>query len=134
MKVGGRSKNSEYSLVEQRVMDELKEHFRPEFLNRLDEIIMFRPLSEENISKIADLIISDLNKRLADKRISIKLTDAAKKFVIDNGYDPSFGARPLKRFIQASVENLVAKAIIENKVEEGDEVTVDVKKGELFIA
>ena len=134
LKIGGRSKNSEYSLVEQRVMDELKEHFRPEFLNRLDEIIMFRPLSEENISKIADLIISDLNKRLADKRISIKLTDAAKKFVIENGYDPSFGARPLKRFIQASVENLVAKAIIENKVEEGDEVTVDVKKDELFIA
>ena len=134
LKVGGRSKNSEYSLVEQRVMDELKEHFRPEFLNRLDEIIMFRPLSEENISKIADLIISDLNKRLADKRISIKLTDAAKKYVIENGYDPSFGARPLKRFIQASVENLVAKAIIENKVEEGGEVTVDVKKDELFIA
>ncbi|MBR4315333.1 MAG: AAA family ATPase [Lachnospiraceae bacterium] len=134
LKVGGRSKNSEYSLVEQRVMDELKEHFRPEFLNRLDEIIMFRPLSEENISKIADLIISDLNKRLADKRISIKLTDAAKKYVIENGYDPSFGARPLKRFIQASVENLVAKAIIENKVEEGSEVTVDVKKDELFIA
>ena len=133
LKVGGRSKNSEYSLVEQRVMDELKEHFRPEFLNRLDEIIMFRPLSEENISKIADLIISDLNKRLADKRISIKLTDAAKKYVIENGYDPSFGARPLKRFIQASVENLVAKAIIENKVEEGGEVTVDVKKDELFI-
>ena len=134
LKIGGRSKNSEYSLVEQRVMDELKEHFRPEFLNRLDEIIMFRPLSEENISKIADLIISDLNKRLADKRISIKLTDAAKKFVIENGYDPSFGARPLKRFIQASVENLVAKAIIENKVEEGNEVMVDVKKDELFIA
>ena len=134
LKVGGRSKNSEYSLVEQRVMDELKEHFRPEFLNRLDEIIMFRPLSEENISKIADLIISDLNKRLADKRISIKLTDAAKKYVIENGYDPSFGARPLNRFIQASVENLVAKAIIENKVEEGGEVTVDVKKDELFIA
>ena len=133
LKIGGRSKNSEYSLVEQRVMDELKEHFRPEFLNRLDEIIMFRPLSEENISKITDLIISDLNKRLADKRISIKLTDAAKKFVIENGYDPSFGARPLKRFIQASVENLVAKAIIENKVEEGGEVTVDVKKDELFI-
>ena len=134
LKVGGRSKNSEYSLVEQKVMDELKEHFRPEFLNRLDEIIMFRPLSEENISKIADLIISDLNKRLADKRISIKLTGAAKKYVIENGYDPSFGARPLKRFIQASVENLVAKAIIENKVEEGGEVTVDVKKDELFIA
>ena len=134
LKIGGRSKNSEYSLVEQKVMDELKEHFRPEFLNRLDEIIMFRPLSEENISKITDLIISDLNKRLSDKRISIKLTDAAKKFVIENGYDPSFGARPLKRFIQASVENLVARAVVEDKAKEGDEVTVDVKNNELVIA
>ena len=133
LKVGGRSKNSEYSLVEQKVMDELKDHFRPEFLNRLDEIIMFRPLSEENISKIADLIINDLNKRLSDKRISIKLTDAAKKFVIENGYDPSFGARPLKRFIQGSVENLVAKAIIENKAKEGDEIIIDVKNDELVV-
>ena len=134
LKIGGRSKNSEYSLIEQKVLDELKEHFRPEFLNRLDEIIMFRPLSEENISKIADLIISDLNKRLADKRISIKLTDAAKKYVIENGYDPSFGARPLKRFIQTSVENIVARAVLEGKAKEGEEVLIDVKNDELFIA
>ena len=133
LKVGGKNKNSEYSFVEQKVMDELKEHFRPEFLNRLDEIIMFRPLSEENISKIADLIIADLNKRLSDKRITIKLTDKAKKFVIDNGYDPSFGARPLKRFIQSSVENLVAKAVLEDKAKEGDEVTIDEKNDELVI-
>ena len=133
LKIGGRSKNSEYSLVEQKVMDELKEHFRPEFLNRLDEIIMFRPLSEENISKIADLIINDLNKRLSDKRITIKLTDAAKKFVIDNGYDQSFGARPLKRFIQASVENLVARAVVEDKAKEGDTLEIDVKNDELLI-
>ncbi len=133
LKVGGKNKNSEYSFVEQKVMDELKEHFRPEFLNRLDEIIMFRPLSEENISKIADLIIADLNNRLSDKRITIKLTDNAKKFVIDNGYDPSFGARPLKRFIQSSVENLVAKAVLEDKSKEGDEVTIDEKNDELVI-
>ena len=133
LKVGGKEKNSEYSLVEQKVMDELKEHFRPEFLNRLDEIIMFRPLSEENISKIADLIIADLNKRLSDKRITIKLTDKAKKFVIDNGYDPSFGARPLKRFIQSSVENLVAKAVLEDKAKEGDEVVIDEKDSKLVI-
>lgn len=133
LKVGGKNKNSEYSVVEQKVMDELKEHFRPEFLNRLDEIIMFRPLSEENISKIADLIISDLNNRLSDKRITIKLTDKAKKYVIENGYDPSFGARPLKRFIQSSVENLVAKAVLEDKAKEGDEVVVDEKNGELVI-
>ena len=134
LKVGGKNKTNEYSAVEQKVMDELKDHFRPEFLNRLDEIIMFRPLSEENISKIADLIIDDLNKRLSDKRITIKLTDKAKKFVIDNGYDPSFGARPLKRFIQSSVENLVAKAVLEDKAKEGDEVVVDEKNGELVIA
>ncbi|MBO6120099.1 MAG: AAA family ATPase [Lachnospiraceae bacterium] len=134
LKIGGRSKNSEYSLIEQKVLDELKEHFRPEFLNRLDEIIMFRPLSEENISKITDLIIGDLNKRLTDKRISIKLTDEAKKYVIENGYDPSFGARPLKRFIQASVENIVARAVLEGKAKEGEEVLIDVKNDELFIA
>ena len=134
LKVGGRSKKSEYSFVEQKVMDELKDHFRPEFLNRLDEIIMFKPLTEENIAKIADLIIADLNKRLSDKRISIKLTDAAKKYVIENGYDPSFGARPLKRFIQASVENIVARAVVENKANEGDEILIDVKGDELVIA
>ena len=133
LKIGGKSKNTEYSLVEQRVMDELKEHFRPEFLNRLDEIIMFRPLSEENISKITDLIIDDLNKRLADKRIQIKLTDKTKKYVIENGYDPSFGARPLKRFIQSSVENIVAKSIMEGKSKEGDELVIDVKNDELYI-
>ena len=133
LKVGGKNKNSEYSVVEQKVMDELKEHFRPEFLNRLDEIIMFRPLSEENISKIADLIISDLNNRLSDKRITIKLTDKAKKYVIENGYDPSFGARPLKRFIQSSVENLVAKAVLEDKAKEGDEIIIDEKNDELVI-
>ena len=133
LKVGGRSKNSEYSFVEKKVMDELKEHFRPEFLNRLDEIIMFKPLTEENISKIADLIIADLNNRLKDKRITIKLTDNAKKFVIENGYDPSFGARPLKRFIQASVENLVAKAVLEDKAKECSDVIIDVKDDELLI-
>ena len=133
LKVGGRNNKSEYSFVEQKVMDELKEHFRPEFLNRLDEIIMFRPLSEENISKIADLIITDLNNRLSDKRISIKLTDSAKKYVIENGYDPSFGARPLKRFIQSSVENIVARAVVENKAKEGDELLIDVVNNELAI-
>ena len=132
LKVGGRNNKSEYSFVEQKVMDELKEHFRPEFLNRLDEIIMFRPLSE-NISKIADLIITDLNNRLSDKRISIKLTDSAKKYVIENGYDPSFGARPLKRFIQSSVENIVARAVVENKAKEGDELLIDVVNNELAI-
>lgn len=133
LKVGGKGKKSEYSFVEQKVMDELKDHFRPEFLNRLDEIIMFRPLSEDNISKIADLIISDLNKRLSDKRITIKLTDKAKKYVIENGYDPSFGARPLKRFIQSSVENLVSKAILEDNAKEGDEIVVDEKNDDLVI-
>ena len=134
LKVGGKKENDNLSYVEQKVMDELKEHFRPEFLNRLDEIIMFKPLSVENISKIVDLIIADLNKRLTDKQITVKLTDEAKKYVIDNGYDQSFGARPLKRFIQSSVENIVALAVMEGKVKEGDSIVIDVKNDELYIA
>ena len=133
IKVGGKNENGQLSYIESRVMDELKDHFKPEFLNRLDEIIVFSPLSEENISKITDLIISDLNKRLEDRRISIKLTDKAKKYVIENGYDPSFGARPLKRFIQSSVENIVARAVMENKAADGDTITIDEKDDKLII-
>ena len=115
-------------------MDELKEHFRPEFLNRLDEIIMFKPLSKEVISNIVDLIMKDLNKRLEEKQIKVELTDKAKQYVIDNGYDPSFGARPLKRFIRNSVENIVARAVIDNTAKEGDTLKLDVKNDELAIA
>ena len=133
LKIGGKNKNGEMSLVESKVMDELKDHFRPEFLNRIDEIIMFRPLSKDNIDKIVDLIMDELNKRLANQQIKVKLTDKAKKYVIENGYDESFGARPLKRFIQNSVENIIAKAVIDGTAKEGDELTLDVKNDELII-
>ena len=134
LKVGGKLNGENLSYAEQKVMDELKEHFRPEFLNRLDEIIMFKPLSKEVISSIVDLIMKDLNKRLEEKQIKVELTDKAKQYVIDNGYDPSFGARPLKRFIQNSVENIVARAVIDNTAKEGDTLKLDVKNDELVIA
>jgi ATP-dependent Clp protease ATP-binding subunit ClpB len=109
----------------------LHAHFRPEFLNRLDEIIMFHPLTKDNISKIIDLIVKDLNKRLADREITVALTDDAKKFIADAAYDPSYGARPLKRYIQKHVETLSAKLILSDQVSEGDTIQVDVQNGQL---
>ena len=97
---------------EDRVMNELKGHFRPEFLNRLDEIIMFKPLTKDNIGHIINLLMDDLNKRLVEKEIKVELTDSAKKFITDNGYDPIYGARPLKRYLQKHVETLAAKLIL----------------------
>lgn len=115
------------------VMNELRAHFRPEFLNRLDEIIMFKPLTRDNIGGIVDLIISDLNKRLADKDLEIELTDTAKKYVADNGYDPVYGARPLKRYLQKHVETLAARVILEGKVSMGDKIIFDVIDGKLAV-
>lgn len=117
--------------TQQSVMNLLHSHFRPEFLNRLDEIILFKPLTKENIAGIIDLIIEDLNKRLVDRQITISLTDAAKKFVADAAYDPSYGARPLKRYIQKHVETLSARLILQDEVEEGDTIRIDVVDGEL---
>ncbi len=114
------------------VMDELKAHFRPEFLNRLDETILFKPLTKDNIGSIIDLIIKGLNKRLDDRDLTIVLTDEAKTFITDNAYDPVYGARPLKRYITKYVETAVAKLILEDKVEPGVEITIDVKDGELI--
>ncbi len=109
----------------------LHQHFRPEFLNRLDEIIMFRPLTKENISGIIDLIMNDLNRRLADREIKVRLTDAARIFVADAAFDPSYGARPLKRYIQKNVETMSAKLILEDKVQEGSTIVIDAEGGEL---
>ena len=109
----------------------LHQQFRPEFLNRLDEIIMFSPLSKANITGIIDLIVEDLNKRLADRQISIRLTPEAKTFVADAAYDPSYGARPLKRYIQKHVETLSARLILEDHVHEGDAIELDVVDGSL---
>ncbi len=113
------------------VMNELRMHFRPEFLNRLDEIIMFRPLTKDNINGIVDLIVDDLNKRLEEREISIRLSDAAKKFIADEAYDPSYGARPLKRYIQKYVETMSAKLILEDKVRPKDVITFDAEDGHL---
>ena len=117
--------------TQQSVMNLLHSHFRPEFLNRLDEIILFKPLTKDNIAGIIDLIIEDLNKRLEDRQITIRLTEEAKKFVADAAYDPSYGARPLKRYIQKHVETLSARLILQDEVEEGDIIEIDVENGEL---
>ena len=117
--------------AEKETMEDLRAHFRPEFLNRLDEIIMFKPLTKDNIGGIVDLVIADLNKRLADREITVRLTDAAKDYVIDNAYDPIYGARPLKRYIQKYVETLSAKLILEDQVQPHDAIEFDVEGGEL---
>jgi ATP-dependent chaperone clpB len=112
---------------EEAVMDELRGHFRPEFLNRLDEIIMFKPLTKDNIGNIINLLMADLNKRLADREITVELSDAASHFIVENGYDPIYGARPLKRFLQKHVETLSAKLILADEVREGDTILIDVE-------
>lgn len=115
------------------VMNDLRGHFRPEFLNRLDEIVMFKPLTRSNIGGIVDLIVANLNERLADKDLRISLTESAKKYVADNGYDPVYGARPLKRYLQKNVETLAAKVILEGKVNMGDTITFDVENNQLIV-
>ena len=117
--------------VEKQVNDMLKLHFRPEFLNRLDEIIMFKPLTKDNISGIVDLLMKELNQRVAEKEITIQLTDSARDYIIDCGYDPVYGARPLKRFLQKNVETLVARAILSNSLSVGDTVMIDCEAGKL---
>ncbi len=112
--------------AENDTMEDLRDHFRPEFLNRLDEIIMFKPLTKDNIGGIIKLIVDDLNKRLSDREISIRLTPAAESFVIDNAYDPIYGARPLKRYVQKYVETLSAKLILEDKVAPHETIEFDV--------
>ena len=111
--------------AEAMVMNDLRGHFRPEFLNRLDEIILFKPLSKENITGIIDLLMMDLNKRLQDRELKIELTDSAKDIVVDQGYDPAYGARPLKRYLQKHVETLAAKIILGDEIKAGDLIVVD---------
>ena len=117
--------------AEEAVMEELKGNFRPEFLNRLDEIIMFKPLTKDNIGNIIKLLMEDLNKRLADRELKVELTKAAEDYITEKGYDPVYGARPLKRFLQKYVETLVAKLILADKVREGDTILIDLTDGEL---
>ncbi|MCI6784223.1 ATP-dependent chaperone ClpB [Thermoguttaceae bacterium LCP21S3_D4] len=117
--------------AEEAVMEELKGNFRPEFLNRLDEIIMFKPLTKDNIGNIIKLLMADLNKRLADRELKVELTKAAEDYITEKGYDPVYGARPLKRFLQKYVETLAAKLILADKVREGDTILIDLTDGEL---
>lgn len=111
--------------AENMVMSELRAHFRPEFLNRLDETILFKPLTKDNISHIVDLMVADVNKRLEDRELKIELTDAAKGYITDNGYDPAYGARPLRRYLQKHVETLAARIILEGNISEGQTIVID---------
>ncbi len=120
--------------AQEQVMNDLRGHFRPEFLNRLDEIIMFKPLTKDNIGKIIDLMVKELSDRLADQELSLELTDAAKQMVVDNGYDPVYGARPLKRYLQNYVETLTAKKILSGDVHAGDTIVLDVKDGAFTVS
>ena len=119
--------------TEQKVMGDLRNYFRPEFLNRLDETILFKPLTEKEIGSIVELLLADLNKRLADKELAVKLTDAAKEEVVKKGYDPIYGARPLKRYLQKNVETLVARAILQGTLRMGDTITIDAENGDLVV-
>ena len=113
------------------VMRDLQAHFRPEFLNRLDETILFKPLTMDNIGHIVDLQMKDLNRRLADKDLTISLSDLAKSYIIEHSYDPVYGARPLKRFIQKNVETLAARLILSGNVGEGENIEINVQGGNL---
>ncbi len=115
------------------VMNELHQHFRPEFLNRLDEIILFKPLAKAQITGIIDLLLEDVNKRLKERQLTIRLTDAAKAFVVEHGYDPQYGARPLKRFLQKHVETLVARTILSGNIHQGQEILVDAEGDHLVV-
>jgi len=117
--------------AEAEVMNDLRAHFRPEFLNRLDETILFKPLTKNNIGSIIDLLVADINKRLADKELVVALSDSAKQFIVDNGYDPVYGARPLKRYLQKNVETLAARLILSDGVHTGDTIRIDVVDGKL---
>ena len=116
--------------AENLVMNDLRTHFRPEFLNRLDEMILFKPLTKENIAGIIDLLIADLNKRIGDRELKLELTQKARKFVIEQGYDPVYGARPLKRYLQKHVETLAAKLILGNEIQAGNTIVIDISENE----
>ena len=115
------------------VMADLRDHFRPEFLNRIDDIVLFKPLSLEEITEIVNLLLSALNMRLEDRKVSVVFSDPAKKWIGEKGYDPTYGACPLKRFLQKQVETQLARALVSGEVEEGSEVTFFVKDDELVM-
>jgi ATP-dependent Clp protease ATP-binding subunit ClpB len=115
------------------VMGELRRHFRPEFLNRVDEIVLFKPLSLSEIEQIVDLIFNDLRTRLADRRVTLEVTEESRRFIAEQGFDPVYGARPLRRFIAREVETRIARALVGGVVEDGAEMRVDVVDGEIVV-
>ena len=117
----------------EQVNELLKRSFRPEFLNRLDEIVFYKPLTKDNITHIIDLLVADLNHRLSDKQLSVELTRQAKDYIIDSAYDPIYGARPLRRFVQHTVETLIGRKIIADQVSAGQVLTVTLHNGELRV-
>ena len=121
------------SEAEELVMSQLKNHFRPEFLNRLDEIVMFKPLSKSDIRGIIDLLVKDINRRIEDKEISLTVTDKALGYIVEKAYDPVYGARPLKRYLQKNVETLLAKKMLADEVAVGDVLSLDVENDALVI-
>ena len=127
---------SEYIIndEENKVKEELNKYFRPEFLNRLDEIVVFNKLSKDNLSEILDKIINEIEHRLVDINVNIKLTDAAKKYFIDNGYDEYYGARPLKRLVNNKLETIIARKLINNEIKSNSEINVDYKDNEIQIS
>ena len=114
-------------------MADLRDHFRPEFLNRIDDVVLFKPLSLEEITSIVDLLLDRLNERLADRKVRIEFTTAARKWVGEKGYDPTYGARPLKRFLQKQVETKLARALVVGEVEEGSKVSFTVEGDQLLM-
>jgi ATP-dependent Clp protease ATP-binding subunit ClpC len=128
-----RSETANDSNIRQRVMEMLREQFRPEFLNRVDETVVFHSLRKENLAEIVDLQLQYVAKRLLEKKIRVTFTTAAKQLVADKGYDPNYGARPLKRAIQEYILDDLALQIVENKIQEGDGVKIDVKEGKILI-
>jgi ATP-dependent Clp protease ATP-binding subunit ClpB len=116
------------------VMGELRSHFRPEFLNRIDEIILFKPLTLPEIEQIVDLMLNDLRSRLGDRRINLDITEDAKRFIAEQGFDPVYGARPLRRFISREVETRLGRALLSGDVEDGSTVRIDYQNGELIVS
>jgi ATP-dependent Clp protease ATP-binding subunit ClpB len=119
--------------VRESVLADLRDHFRPEFLNRIDDVVLFKPLSLEEITEIVDLLLAGLNKRLEDRKVSVSFTSSAKKWIGEKGYDPTYGARPLKRFLQKQVETQLARALVAGEVEEGADVTFSIKDDKLVM-
>ena len=111
--------------VKEQVTDELKKHFRPEFINRIDDIVVFSPLTEEQIGRIIELALSELEKLLVDRRMTLSITDAAKKYIAKEAYDPHYGARPVKRYLQKNIENQLAEMIIRGDVKDGDDIVIN---------